>query len=103
MLGTVEQVCFATSVLFRSRIVFRVDVGDTPGTDAVELNDRFLLGPGEVIRLGLHDRNASRHQRSCLLHIQCVADTHVKGAGENGYPLHCRMPVRGKLVGLPGI
>src|SRR6267143_4319456 len=44
---------------FFSRIVCRVDVGDAPRPDAVQLDDDFLpRGPREVIGLRLHDHDA---------------------------------------------
>ena len=45
---------------FFSWVIRRVDVRDTPGSGSIELHYYFLLAPGKMVRLRLHDHHASR-------------------------------------------
>jgi hypothetical protein len=50
-----------------SRVVCRVDVGYAPGPNSIQLNHGFLVGPGEVIGLGLHKRSVLPSNRITVL------------------------------------
>src|SRR5206468_12959893 len=67
--------------LFLPRIVRWIDVGDTPRSYTVHLNDRLVLRPAEVVRLWLHDGDASSRQAFALGLIELVADAEIKRAG----------------------
>src|SRR5262245_60936439 len=53
----------AVSRSFFTRIVFGIDVGNVEWADAVNLDDRFALGPGEMAHFLGHAHEAARRQR----------------------------------------
>ena len=64
----------------------------------MDLNLGFVVCPGEVIGLGLHDCGAAGGERLCLLHIKLVSRPHIEGARYYSHMLDRRMPVGRKLV-----
>ena len=64
----------------------------------MDLNLGFVVCPGEVIGLGLHDCGTAGGERLGLLRIKLVSGPHVEGARYHCHMLDRRMPVGRKLV-----
>ena len=62
------------------------------------LNDRFFFRPDKMVRLGLHDDNASSRQWFGLCRIELVADAEIDRAGNNRGMFDRRVPVSRDLV-----
>lgn len=83
---------------FLSGVVSGVDVGDTPRSIPVELNNGFLFGPRKMVSLRWHHSDASRPQGGRLLRIQFVSHSNVEGPRDHGNPLNRRVPVSRNFV-----
>src|SRR5262245_9232269 len=79
-------------------IISLVDVGDAPRAGAMQLNHRLLLGPGEVVGLGLHDCDRAGRQWHRVGFVELIAGAHMECAGQNCHTLHRGVPVGGDLV-----
>src|SRR6266446_743294 len=75
-------------------IVSWVDVIDRPRPNTMDLNDGLVLGPGEVVHLGLHNRDAAGRYSLGLGGIELVSHADVKGAGDHSYVLDGGVRVR---------
>src|SRR5205807_84151 len=74
-----------------SWIVSRVDVLNRPRTDAVELQDRFPLGPCEMFHAGRPlPVSAGRHRPSLRI-VELLPHADVERPGDNGDSLRLRM------------
>jgi hypothetical protein len=81
-----RPVASAARLLF-ARVVSGVHVGKTARPDAVELNDRVLAGPGEMLHpLGYLHESAGL-DRLALALVDRVADPDVERAGDDRYIL----------------
>src|SRR2546430_14318912 len=66
------------------RVIRRIDVGYTPGANAVRLDDRLALSPIKMASAPRDDdETAGRHRFGCL-QVELVAPTDVKRAGDHG-------------------
>lgn len=63
-----------------SWIICGINVRDRPRADPVNLNNRLLVRPGEMVRLRLHDRHASTGQWFGPRRIEFVAHAHIERA-----------------------
>src|ERR671924_1278123 len=86
------------SPLFFPRIVRRIDVGDGPRSDAVNLPDGLLARPHEVASPRWHDRDAAGSQRAGLGPVEHVSHPHVQRAGYDRDVLDPWMPMGRDLV-----
>ncbi len=77
----------SASRLLLARVVSGVHVGKTARADAVELNDRVLAGPGEMLHPLGHVQESAGLDRLPLALVDRVADTDVERAGEDRYVL----------------
>src|SRR6185436_19285155 len=64
-------------------IVSRVDVIDRPRPSTMDLKDGLFLGPGEMVHLRLHNRDAAGRYSLGLGGIELVSHADVKGAGDH--------------------
>jgi hypothetical protein len=76
------------SVRLLAWIVSRVDVIDCPRPNTMDLKDCLFFGPGEMIHLGLHNRDAAGWYRLGFAGIKLVPHTDVKSAGDHSYMLN---------------
>src|SRR5690348_5056956 len=77
-----------------ARVVGGVDVPDRPRPDAVQLDDRLALDPGEVFHAGRPVAvGAGGHGPPGLL-VEGGAHADVEGAGEDRHPLRLGVRVR---------
>ena len=67
----------APPTLLVARIVRGIDVGDTPGSDTVNLTDGLFAGPDEVTRPGRHDCDAARRAGMGLGGVEGVSHADV--------------------------
>src|SRR5712664_4097253 len=88
-----RPVASASRLLF-ARVVSGVHVGKTARADAVELNDRVLAGPGEVLHPLGHLQESTGLDRLALALVERVADADVERAGDD-----CHVLVVGVRVG----
>src|SRR5438105_11181247 len=66
------------------RVIRRIDVGHPPGANTVRLDDRLALSPIKMASSFRDDDETSgRHGFGCL-HVELVAPTDVKRAGDHG-------------------
>src|SRR5437870_13063502 len=75
-------------------IVSRVDVIDRPRPSTMDLKDGLFLGPGEMVHLRLHNRDAPGRYSLGLAGIELVSHADVKGAGDHSYVLDRGVRVR---------
>src|SRR5882724_11622442 len=77
----------STSRLLFARVVCGVHVGKTGGPDAVELNDRVLAGPSEMLHPLGHLQESAGLDRLPPALVDHVADTDAERAGDDRYVL----------------
>src|SRR6266478_2908875 len=75
-------------------IISRIDVIDRPRPSTMDLKDGLFLGPGEMVHLGLHNRDAAGRYSLGLARIELVSHADVKGAGDHSYVLDRGVRVR---------
>src|SRR5262249_25291036 len=64
-------------------VVSWVDVIDRPRPNTMDLKDGLFFGPGEMVHLGLHNRDAAGWYCLGLGGIKLVSHADVKGAGDH--------------------
>src|SRR5260221_12348007 len=78
-------------------IISRIDVIDRPRPNTMDLKDGLFLGPGEMVHLRLHNRDAAGRYILGLAGIELVSHADVEGAGDHSYVLDRRVRVRRNL------
>src|SRR4030095_1685239 len=81
-----RPVASASRLLF-ARVVSGVHVGKTARPDAVELNDRVLAGPGEMLHPPGHLQEHAGLDPLSLALVDRVADADAECAGDDRYVL----------------
>src|SRR5262245_15854897 len=79
-------------------VVSGIEISDVPRSRYVELKDRFLSGPGEVVHLGRHEEHRPGAHGGCLLRVELVAHADIDSPGQHSDPLDPWVVVRRNLV-----
>src|SRR5205807_5696852 len=66
------------------QVIRRIDVGHPPGANAVRLDDSLALSPIKMASSSRNDDETSGRHRFGCLHVELVAPTDVKRAGDHG-------------------